>query len=638
MNIPTGSMLLYFNLGLLLISFILLKNRHVKWLIRGAFLLLAFAFALLIYYFLASDFSIAYVFSYSSTDLPVVYKISAVLTGQAGTFLFWAFIVNIQALWLAGKNAESQMDEILKIVLLIGIAFVSFTLLNSPFNSFSSVYAEEISKMGLPSNYIPTEGRGLSLVLQDPWMAIHPPLTFMGYGFLTIPFAAAVVYLRRSYNFIEISDMWAKSSWFLLTPAIATGGYWTYKIFAGADYWAWDPVETSSLIPWLALTAYLHAAQKPAEIKIFAPALAIYSFILTIYATFVTRSGFWPSVHAFAGTDANIALLAFLILIAISSSAIVFIKLSSIEKGNKYEKILSSSALNYYTVILLSILAAVIFFGMTYPALYHAITGNQAVMGGDFFNLWAFPVALGVIILMAVCLILSSFSDEVLKKYIAFVLITSIFLVFIKFPFIEKSRFYTNPSALDDIAIYLYLPLMVFSFLVIAYVFYKDITRNRRFVRNAGSHLIHMGVVLIFFGLIMSTSFDTKYNVKFGVADIGKIKNAGDGYNIQLNSLKTGPVGLNFMQSADLSIFRDEVLIAKGASSFISTPTGGGNIYAMIQHGIFSDVYAVFHSPYAEPNPDYFTLPITLHILPFVNFIWIGVVFFCIGMGIRILI
>lgn len=640
MNIPPGNLLLYSNLVLLLTSYILFKNRHLKWLIRGAVLSLVLAFILLLYYFLISDFSIAYVFSFSSTDIPLMYKISAVLTGQAGTFLFWSLMINLQVWWLVDKRSEVQhTDEILKIVLLIGTAFVFFTLLNSPFNSFDSVYAEEISKMGLPPDYVPAEGKGLSLVLQDPWMAIHPPLTFMGYSFLTIPFAAAIVYLMRGSNFSGISTQWSKSSWFFLTPAIATGGYWTYKVFAGADFWAWDPVETSSLIPWLTLTAYLHIAQKHQEFKIFTPVLLIYSFILTIYATFVTRSGFWPSVHAFAGTSANIALLAFLILLTVLSSAIILIKFGQREKSFHETRIFTSHSLNYYTVILLLILSIVTFFGITYPALYHLINESQAVMGRDFFNIWTLPFTLGLIAVMAVCIVLGLFPERTLKNYIASVLVASLFLGIVGFknPFIEESLFSTNPGAIGTIAIYSYFPILMFSLLAIGYVFYRDITTGRHSPRNVSSHMIHLGVVLVFFGLIMSTSFDTQYSVRFSVAEIGKMKNAGDGYSIALNGLKTGPVGFNFVQSANLSVFKDGVLIANGTSSFVSTPLGGGNIYAMIQHGMFSDVYAVFHSPYAEPNPDYFTLPITLRILPFVNFIWLGVVLFSIGMGTRIL-
>lgn len=638
MNI--GNLFLYSNLALLLISLILFKKSYLKWLIKSAVLLLTLAMVLLLYYFMASDFGIAYVFSFSSTDLPLMYKISAVLTGQSGTFLFWAFMINIQAWWLVGKrNKEQKIDEILKIVLLIGIAFVSFTLLNSPFNSFASVYAEEISKMGLSSGYVPAEGRGLSLALQDPWMAVHPPLTFMGYGLLAIPFAAAIMHFRRGYNFIEISNIWAKLSWFFLTLAIATGGYWTYKIFAGADYWAWDPVETSSLIPWLTLTAYLHIAQKYQEFKIFAPALLVYSFILTIYATFVTRSGFWPSVHAFAGTDANTALLAFLMVLTVLSSAVILIKFGRKENNFQEARIFTSHSLNYYTIILLSIVSIVIFFGITYPAIYHAITGNQAIMGRDFFNIWTLPFTLGLIVVIAVCTVLGVFPEKTLKKYTAFVLAASLVLGIIGFgyPFTEESLFSTNPGIIGTIATYSYLPILIFSLLAIGYIFYRDIITGKRSLRNVGGHVIHLGVILIFFGLIMSTSFDTQYNVRFSVAEVGKTKNVGDGYGIALNNLITGPAGLNFVQSAHLSVFKDGILIANGTSSFVSTPTGAGNLYAMIQHGIFSDVYVVFHSPYAEPNPDFFTLPLTLRILPFANFIWIGVVLFSIGMGIRIL-
>lgn len=637
MNIQPGNILLYSNFLLLLISFIFFKKEYLKWIIRSAFLSMALAFFLLIYYFLVSDFSIAYVFSFSSTDLPLMYKISAVLTGQSGTFLFWGLMINLQALWLAGRLEVHKIDEILKIVLVMGLVFGSLTILQSPFNSFSSVYADEIKKIGFQPDYVPEEGQGLNLALQDPWMAIHPPLTFMGYGFLAIPFAAAIVYLMRGFNFSEISGQWAKLSWLFLTLAIATGGYWTYKVFAGADYWAWDPVETSSLLPWLTLTAYLHVANKHQEFRIFAPSLIIFSFILSIYATFITRSGFWPSVHAFAGTSSNIILLIFLILLTISSSALILIKLARMEKSNHEMKIFTSRSLNYYTVTLLSIVVFIILFGITYPALLHVITGNQAVMEKDFFNLWTFPFVFGLVIVMGICYIFAIFPEYLLKKFTAYVLITSIFLAIIglKYPLIKESLFSTAQSMLGRIVIQSYIPIFIFSLLAIFYVSYKDIKLNVS--KNMATHIIHLGVILILLGIIMSTSFDTRYNVKFSVAETGKMKDAGGGYAIQLNDLKTAPVGLNFVQSASLSVFKDGILIANGTSSYISVPIGGGNLYAMIQHGVFSDVYAVFHSPYAEQSADYFTVPITLRILPFVNFIWLGVILFCIGMGIRIL-
>lgn len=637
MGIQPGNILLYSNFVLLLISFIFFKKEYLKWIIRCAFLSIALAFVLLIYYFLVSDFNIAYVFSFSSTDLPLMYKISAVFTGQSGTFLFWALMINLQALWLAGRMGLPKIDEILKIVIVMGLFFGLLTILQSPFDSFSSVYAEEISKTGLPSDYVPAEGRGLNLALQDMWMAIHPPLTFMGYGFLAITFAVAVVYLLRGIDLSKISNQWAKLSWFFLTLAIATGGYWTYKVFAGADYWAWDPVETSSLLPWLTLTAYLHVANKHQEFRIFAPSLIIFSFILSIYATFITRSGFWPSVHAFAGTSSNIILLTFLILLTISSSALILIRLARMEKSNHEMKMFTSRSLNYYTVTLLSTVVFIILFGITYPALYHVITGNQAVMERDFFNVWTFPFVFGLVIVMGICYIFAIFPEYLLKKFTAYVLIISIFLAIIglKYPMIKESLFSTAQSMLGKIVIQSYLPIFIFSLLAIFYVSYRDIKLNVS--RNITTHMIHLGVILILLGVIMSTSFDTRYNVKFSVAETGKMKDAGDGYAIQLNDLKTAPVGLNFVQSAYLSVFKDGILIANGTSSYISVPIGGGNLYAMIHHGVFSDVYAVFHSPYAEQSTDYFTVPITLRILPFVNFIWLGVILFCIGMGIRIL-
>lgn len=634
MNILLENFLLYLSFIFLVISIIRIKKKFTKWLISCSALLLLFLLLLLLYFFLVSDFSIAYVYSFSSTDLSLFYKISAVLAGESGTLLFWAFMINLQAFWFAHKRTgKNEAYEILRIVLVICAVFVLFTALNSPFIPFSSLYAMEIKEMGLSPDYVPPEGSGLNLVLQDPWMAVHPPLTFIGYSLLTIPFAAALVYLWKGRLLIQ--DIWARLAWFFLTPAIATGSYWTYKIFARAEYWVWDPVETSSLIPWLTLTAYLHLAKNQKEFRLFPSSLLIFSFILTIYATFVTRSGIWPSIHAFAGTSANLAILIFLILITIISSTLILVRLRD-PRDYTGSGVFSSSSMNYNTGFFLSILAFICFFGITFPAILHALTGNQAIMGPGFFNFWTFPFILVLIFLCAVCLISGIFPENILKKYIYSVSITGILLaiVSLRFPLIRESA---DTGIFGRILVHLYLPVLVFSLLVIIYVLYRDILINGRDpVRRTGSYMIHLGLVLIVFGVIMSTSYDSQYQAIFSVTETGQTKEVGDGYAIRLNDLLTGPQDDKWAQTADISILKDGRTVSSGNSSYVSTPTGGGNVYAMIHHGIFSEYYVVFHSPYAEPDPDYFTFPVTLRILPFLNFVWTGIILFFTGMGARL--
>ena len=171
-------------------------------------------------------------------------------------------------------------------------------------------------------------GQGMNPLLRNPWMAVHPPVLFLGYAAFTIPFAAAIAnLLTGDKNWIVISRDWMRIAWLFLTLGIGLGGFWAYEVLGwGAWYWTWDPVETSSFIPWVAATAYLHAQTRTShgEYKFLAPMLAVVTFILVIFATFVTRSGMWASVHSWQDFTSEAMIIAvFLTTLAVSSTVLL---------------------------------------------------------------------------------------------------------------------------------------------------------------------------------------------------------------------------------------------------------------------------------------------------------------------------
>jgi cytochrome c-type biogenesis protein CcmF len=294
--------------------------------------------------FLTTDLGFEIVHSYSSADLPTIYRLSSSWAGQAGSMVLWSsFLVMAWAIeevrwwWRSQKGTEPSDDEpsddgpsekkrrgrkgrsreqkslghklavkeaappegwltldVARVVVMaIAILLLIVTLSLDPFQARESL--------------LPEGGRSLNPALRTPLMAIHPPIVFLAYAFMTIPFAASLAYVLRGDNrWVDISRRWARVSWLTLTLGIGIGGMWAYETLGWGGYWAWDPVETSSLVPWIALTAFMHTQvqhERTGEYRYLAPFLAGFGLFLVLFATFVTRSGVWASVHAYAGAS-----------------------------------------------------------------------------------------------------------------------------------------------------------------------------------------------------------------------------------------------------------------------------------------------------------------------------------------------
>ncbi len=284
---------------------------------------------LLLYYLLDVRAYYLYVFRFSSETFTTLYKISAFWAGQEGSLFIWAWFTLI---CMALVHTGNRIGEIVRITGLFAAAF--FLLLLAIRSPFALIYG--ISPQGhllstntdifaSPYPIASAYAQGMNPLLRNPWMVIHPPIVFFGYAASVIPFGAAAGYLLTGdRRWTELAEPWSRITWLFLTLGIGIGGFWAYEVLGwGAWYWSWDPVETSSLIPWVAMTAYLHTQfrmKRNHEYRLLAPALAMLTFILVIFATFVTRSGLWASQHGFATSlEGRIigAFLAGLIIISI---------------------------------------------------------------------------------------------------------------------------------------------------------------------------------------------------------------------------------------------------------------------------------------------------------------------------------
>ncbi len=303
-----------------------------KWEIASA-ATISLSLLALVFQLLKVNASYDYVFRHSSTDLPFFYKASALWAGQEGSLLLWAWAILIMLLFMqyTGHTKQFADSRLMDITRMISLAIVSVFLLlliiKNPFAAYRILPAGGVEL----TNWSPFAllydvpyGQGMNPLLRNPWMAVHPPVLFLGYAAFTIPFAAAIAnLLTDDKNWTIISRDWMRIAWLFLTLGIGLGGFWAYEVLGwGAWYWTWDPVETSSLIPWITSTAFLHARTrvKHGEYKFLGPMLAIFSFILVIFATFVTRSGMWASVHSWQDFSLEGGIIA-VFLIALTGSS-----------------------------------------------------------------------------------------------------------------------------------------------------------------------------------------------------------------------------------------------------------------------------------------------------------------------------
>ncbi len=351
--------------------------------------LICAASLLLWYLIFENDFSVEYVATYSSTTLPTLYKISAFWAGQQGSFLLWLLIHAVTGAVLTFRRTSAAA---LGIYFLLQGVLVLLVMAQSPFAEHSAqVY----------------EGVGLNPLLQDFWMAIHPPIIFAGYALLAVPFAlslGALLTEAASRSWLEEARKWTLAAWSLLGAGIFVGGYWAYKVLGWGGYWGWDPVENSSLVPWILAEVLLHlinlAAKKPAVLSV-AHAAATFTYALVIYGTFLTRSGILGdfSVHSFAGTSIGLAIALTNALVLIGGLSIILVKAKSLPQGNMYDTHREPAFTILLSCLLLIFIAAIVWVGMSMPLLSQQ-AGEAAAVDSDFYVKSTAPIALALAVLM----------------------------------------------------------------------------------------------------------------------------------------------------------------------------------------------------------------------------------------------
>ncbi|MBN2402261.1 MAG: cytochrome c biogenesis protein CcsA [Spirochaetes bacterium] len=528
-------------------------------------LLIAFSVVLLFTAFLTDRFDFSYVYNYSSKDLHVIYKAAAFWAGQEGTFLLWVFFLFIIGAII--KRIKDDFSDIVSSVIILTQIFLLILLFkHSPFESIWQ------TNINILPNQIPVDGSGLNPLLQNPWMIIHPPVLFLGYASASVPFAYAIAGLIRN----DYSDWVLKTyKWVVFCVAslgigIFLGAYWAYKVLGWGGYWGWDPVENSSLIPWLTMIALMHGLilQKKKDLLIKTNLfLAVISLVLVFYATFLTRSGILSdfSVHSFSGLESNSWLLLYIFIFFIVGISLLLIRCRNIKTVPFEDKILSEINIVNYGIILLSFYSFFVLIGTSMPVISQIFLTNASAVTVKFYNGISKPFG---ILILATIIIAGIYRTPKKRRFISLIIISFLSLVCGVF----FNLFYTS-----DLSSYI-LSILAF-FIIIQHV--PEIVMQRSSY-SAASRLAHLGLGLLILGIISSNLHSysiQKILIKNIESEIGSIKLIFKGLEKPgLDKLK-----FEYLKNKKVNEIQTPYYICEKMDTIIREP--------YVDYGFFKDIY-----------------------------------------------
>jgi cytochrome c-type biogenesis protein CcmF len=343
-----------------------------------------------------SDFSVVYVADHTSLELPTPYKISAFWGGQEGSLLLWLLILtaySTAAVLLARRTAGTLVAWVVPVLgVVVGFFALILVAVSSPFVTQAA----------------PPDGIGLNPSLQNPYMVSHPPALYLGYVGLAIPFAfamAALLSRRTDELWIVLTRRWTLLAWTFLGIGQLLGAHWAYVEVGWGGYFAWDPVENAALMPWLAATAFLHSVmiqEKRGMLKVWNMLLVIGAFCLSLFGTFLTRSGILNSIHSFTEGPLGAWFLGFICLVVVGSTALVLARLPLLRAKTRLESPISREATFLYNNLLLVAFCLTILWGVVYPILSEAVRGEQMTVGPPYYNFFLKAFGLPLLLLMGI--------------------------------------------------------------------------------------------------------------------------------------------------------------------------------------------------------------------------------------------
>jgi cytochrome c-type biogenesis protein CcmF len=522
-----------------------------------ALLICSSAAMLTLLYFLAtSQFQYEYVTDYTSRDLPVIYKLTSLWAGNAGSLLLWTFFLTLYAAMIAfsRKMKGNPMVPYISAILLANAVFFFFILgfVAKPFTVLTTV---------------PADGRGLNPMLQNPGMIIHPVTLYLGYVGLSVPFAFAMsaLLLKNVDDFwIKMTRRWTIIAWLFLSLGNIFGGQWAYVELGWGGYWAWDPVENASFMPWLTATAFLHSVmiqERKNMLKIWNISLIIISYAFTLFGTFLVRSGVLTSVHAFANSNLGLYFLIFMGVAVILSLYVLMSRYNLLRRSaGEFQSFVSKESSFLINNLLLVGAAFSVFWGTIFPLVSEAVRGTKVTVGTPFFNTVEAPILLSMMFVMAVCPLLAwqkSTVKNLRKNFLIPAILAVVGMCLMVVLGLQKAWAVIGYGVILLLLITHYLEFyrgvkarrkMTKEKVHIA--LYRLMIKNRR---RYGGYIVHLGIAFITMGIIGSQNYDVQTMKTVALGQSIDINN----YRINYQHLDQKKENNNDIVYAEVEVFKD---------------------------------------------------------------------------------
>ena len=450
------------------------------------------------------DYSNAYVAKNISNDLSFIYSIAALWAGQEGSLLLWSWILSLYTLTIRFSKPFKSLLPSSESVSLFILSFFIFLIVfvESPFDTLDT---------------IPLNGRGLNPILQNFYMAIHPLTLYIGYIALTIPFAFAlgsIISKDKTDNWVLRSKNWTYFSWIFLSLGLLLGSRWAYLELGWGGYWAWDPVENVALMPWLALTAFLHssmAQETRSLLRRWNICLIFLAFFLSIFGTFITRSGLISSVHSFAQSSIGPYFIVFIILTVVFAIFMYQKNKKLISSNEDIVSLVSKENFLIFNNIFFLIITLTVFLGTVFPIISEAFTGEKILVGPTFYDLVNFPNVLVLMSLMSVAPIIPWKTGKLYPILMLLLkpIILSILTTFVAYMFFDNFKVLLI-FFISSFVIFVILQdiIVEFKLQLARGLKWKDILSKR--YRRYCSFLVHFGIILLIIGITLSSVYGTK--------------------------------------------------------------------------------------------------------------------------------
>jgi cytochrome c-type biogenesis protein CcmF len=543
--------------------------------------LLTLTASVLIYLLINNHYEVQFVYEVTSRSMPTYLKVTAWWGGQAGSLLFWSWLMSAFASLVTLRKWDRDREFLPWVIVVACVTMAFFIGMNVFFeNPFAQLYQ---STAGIephtfhPANsflFTPEDGRGLNPLLRHPGMIIHPPMLYLGFVSFVIPYAfafAALITGRTDDRWIRLTRRWALWAWLFLSFGLVLGSRWAYDVLGWGGFWGWDPVEIAAFMPWLTGTAFLHSVmiqEKRGMLKHWNMLLIILTYDLVIFGTFLTRSGVLSSVHAFAQSAIGPLFFGFIGFTLITSVALIIYRWNSLKSETEMTSMLSREALFLLNNLLFMSILVVCFWGVIFPLISELFTGQKVTVGPPFYERATAPLFAALMLLMGIAPLsawghstVKTLGRAIWKPTIGALAITALLFV----TYTQKIG-----ALIGFFLIALVILVTIYEYLRGAYarqrsqgenIFTALWTLTGRNRRRYGGYIIHLSMVLMAIGIIGIESFQVETQGRIGVGESLKLSNYTVTYK-ELASWDDGPKGVNFTRAV-VDVYRNGLYLGQ---------------------------------------------------------------------------